>query len=933
MSCDGDQHTMQSSDDVLPTPGDIQVLLLTLDSVSLSWSSPQGLTGPQTFRVTWGCDGETSSTRVKDVHHLEISSLKPDEKYQFNMATEGEDGRQSRWVSASLSTVVTPRDLKVDHLEETSFTLHWSKAEGMEKVPQHFFISNCIPGTDPLTAVTDDCHKTFSNLQPGTEYTVSVATVLSNGEQSEPVSTTVCTILPAPDQLTVDSVDTTSAAVSWSQPPGLDQTQHHYQISYRCPGIKPHITTTSSPSITLSDLKPATEYSVTVCTVLENGKQSQLVLTTLTTVLPAPDQLTVDSVDTTSAAVSWNQPPGLNQTQHHYQISYRCPGTEPHITTTSSHSITLSDLQCGTQYSVTVCTVLENGRQSRLVSTTLTTILPAPDQLTVDSVDTTSAAVSWSQPPGLNQTQHHYHYQISYQCPGTKPHITTTSSHSISLSDLQCGTQYSVTVCTVLENGKQSQLVSTTLTTVLPAPDQLTVDSVDTTSAAVSWSQPPGLDQTQHQYQISYHCPGTEPHITTTSSPSITLSDLKPATEYSVTVCTVLENGKQSQLVSTTFTTILPAPDQLTVDSVDTTSAAVSWNQPPGLDQTQHHYQISYRCSGTEPHIATTSSHSITLSDLQPATQYSVTVCTVLENGKQSQLVSTTFTTKHVQWWKRPSTVAAVFVLLAVIIGLWDSYATSERDQLQNSLNTRTTERDQLQTSYNTPTKERDQLQISYNTLTKERDQLQNRLNTRTTERDQLQTSYNTLTKERDQLQISYNTLTIERDQLQSSLNTRTTEIDKLKKSLNTTTMERDQLQKEIERLNWENKGSCPEGWRRFGCSCYYLSTERKSWEESRQDCLERGADLVIINSEEEQTFINGFKSVSYVWIGLTDSVTEGTWKWVDGTPLTTPRYWWSGEPGGGTYQNCGEIYYISSGQGVWRDLGCSFSQEWICEK
>uniref|UniRef100_A0A4W5PBS2 Upregulator of cell proliferation n=1 Tax=Hucho hucho TaxID=62062 RepID=A0A4W5PBS2_9TELE len=88
---------------------------------------------------------------------------------------------------------------------------------------------------------------------------------------------------------------------------------------------------------------------------------------------PAPDQLTVDSVDTTSAAVSWNQPPGLDQTQHHYQISYHCPGTEPHITTTSSHSITLSDLQCGKQYSVTVCTALEDGRQSQLVSTTLTT--------------------------------------------------------------------------------------------------------------------------------------------------------------------------------------------------------------------------------------------------------------------------------------------------------------------------------------------------------------------------------------------------------------------------------------------------------------------------------------------------------------------------------------------------------------------------------
>uniref|UniRef100_A0A4W5LB00 Fibronectin type-III domain-containing protein n=1 Tax=Hucho hucho TaxID=62062 RepID=A0A4W5LB00_9TELE len=153
----------------------------------------------------------------------------------------------------------------------------------MEKVPQCFLIAYCSPGTDLHAENTKDCHTTFSNLQPGTEYTISVSTVLSNGEQSEPVSTTICTIPPAPDQLTVDSVDTTSAAVSWSQPPGLDQTQHHYQISYHCPGTEPHITTTSSHSITLSDLQCGKQYTVTVCTVLENGTQSELVLTTLTT--------------------------------------------------------------------------------------------------------------------------------------------------------------------------------------------------------------------------------------------------------------------------------------------------------------------------------------------------------------------------------------------------------------------------------------------------------------------------------------------------------------------------------------------------------------------------------------------------------------------------------------------------------------------------
>ncbi|XP_070971803.1 up-regulator of cell proliferation-like [Oncorhynchus clarkii lewisi] len=282
-SFDGDKQKMLASDDVLPPPGDFQVLLLTSDSVSLSWSSPQGVKGPHKFRVIWDCDGETSSTRVKGGYHLKISSLQPGEKYQFSVSTEGEDGRQSRWISASVFTVVPPRDLKVDNLKYTSFTLHWTKAEGMEKVPQRFLISYCSSATDLHAENTEDCHTTFSNLQPGTEYTVSISTVLNNGEESEPVSTTICTILPAPDQLTVDSVDTTSAAVSWNQPPGLDQTQHQYQISYQCPGTEPHITTTSSHSISLSDLQCGTQYSVTVCTVLENGKKSQLVSTTLTT--------------------------------------------------------------------------------------------------------------------------------------------------------------------------------------------------------------------------------------------------------------------------------------------------------------------------------------------------------------------------------------------------------------------------------------------------------------------------------------------------------------------------------------------------------------------------------------------------------------------------------------------------------------------------
>uniref|UniRef100_A0A8C7KPY5 C-type lectin domain family 4 member M-like n=1 Tax=Oncorhynchus kisutch TaxID=8019 RepID=A0A8C7KPY5_ONCKI len=200
---------------------------------------------------------------------------------------------------------------------------------------------------------------------------------------------------------------------------------------------------------------------------------------------------------------------------------------------------------------------------------------------------------------------------------------------------------------------------------------------------------------------------------------------------------------------------------------------------------------------------------------------------------------------------------------------------------------------------------QRNQL-TSSNTLTKERDQVQSSGNNLTKERDQLQTSYNTLTKERDQLQTSYNTLTKERDQLQK-------ETERLKQSI-------------VEKV-------CPRGWKKLGSSCYYVSTEKKSWEESRQDCRNRGADLVVINSQEKQTLVNWLCGVkNYVWIGLTDSVTEGTWKWVDGTPLTT-KYWNSKEPNGGRAENCVYFYSWSSDTGAWWDYDCSYKYRWICEK
>ncbi|KAL7856195.1 hypothetical protein AOLI_G00197990 [Acnodon oligacanthus] len=258
-----------------------------------------------------------------------------------------------------------------------------------------------------------------------------------------------------------------------------------------------------------------------------------------------------------------------------------------------------------------------------------------------------------------------------------------------------------------------------------------------------------------------------------------------------------------------------------------------------------------------------------------------------------------------------------------------------ERDQLQTSYTNLVKERDQLQTSYTNLAKERDQLQASYTNLAKERDQLQaNKINL-AKERDQLQTSNINLAKERDQLQTSNINLAKERDQLTASNTNLAKERDQLQASYTNLAKERDSLQRKLSELD----GNINKAWIYFSSSIYYMSTEKKSWSESRQDCRARGADLVIINSREEQEFVEMIRKGQEAWIGLSDR-EENSWKWVDGSTLNT-RFWCSGEPN--NYEgneDCVITGYVpQDGRPVidvlntWNDITCSIQISWICEK
>uniref|UniRef100_A0A671YT81 C-type lectin domain-containing protein n=1 Tax=Sparus aurata TaxID=8175 RepID=A0A671YT81_SPAAU len=114
--------------------------------------------------------------------------------------------------------------------------------------------------------------------------------------------------------------------------------------------------------------------------------------------------------------------------------------------------------------------------------------------------------------------------------------------------------------------------------------------------------------------------------------------------------------------------------------------------------------------------------------------------------------------------------------------------------------------------------------------------------------------------------------------------------------------------------------------------SFYYISSGKKSWDDSREDCRGRGADLVIVNSKEEQMFINSKNLV--VWIGLTDREEEGTWRWVDGSVLNSTAFWRKGKPNGqhGGGMKCVDTYWYSE-ERSWSDEYCARQHHWICER
>ena len=94
----------------------------------------------------------------------------------------------------------------------------------------------------------------------------------------------------------------------------------------------------------------------------------------------------------------------------------------------------------------------------------------------------------------------------------------------------------------------------------------------------------------------------------------------------------------------------------------------------------------------------------------------------------------------------------------------------------------------------------------------------------------------------------------------------------------------------------------------------YYRSTGSMTWTDAKQACINMGGHLVTSTTLAENNFLFGLWPNG--WIGLTDEVVEGQWRWVTGEPFT-----WANWNGGEPNNSNNEDYIQFVGGGKWNDL------------
>uniref|UniRef100_A0A8D2MP57 Tenascin-R n=1 Tax=Zonotrichia albicollis TaxID=44394 RepID=A0A8D2MP57_ZONAL len=525
-----------------------------------------GSRSPASLELTWdNSEAEAHSYRVvystlagEHYHELlvprhagpttraTLTDLVPGTEYGIGISAVM-DSQQSVPATMNARTELdSPRDLLVTASTETSISLAWTKATG----PIDHYRVTFTPASGMASEVTvsrDESQLTLSELEPGTEYTISIIAERGRQQSLEATVDAFTGVRPI-SQLHFSQLTSSSVNVTWSDPsPPADRLILTYSRRDEEEEEAQQVTLDGTRRHTsLTGLQPATEYLVSLVAV-HGTISSEPVVGSITTGIDAPRDLRVGNVTQESMIVYWSAPIAAFD---HYRISYRAAEgrTDSMAISRDATEYTLQDLQPATKYEIELKSV--RGREeSELASITAYTAMDVPLGVTATNITPTEALLQWN--PPLSEVES-YVLILTRRAVAGETILVDGDNQEYQLTNLLPSTTYTVSMYAT-SGPLTSQTISTNFTTLLDPPTNLTASEVTRRSALLSWAPPMGEIE---NYIMTYRSTdGSRKELIVDAEDTwIRLEGLSETTEYTVHL-QAAQNAVRSGLVSTTFTT------------------------------------------------------------------------------------------------------------------------------------------------------------------------------------------------------------------------------------------------------------------------------------------------------------------------------------------------------------------------------------------
>ena len=423
----------------------------------------------------------------------------------------------------------TPKNLNASVAKDKTVTVSWDKAPGAEG---YVIYSALITDGQLVYTTLGETSKTSYKAPAGSGDIFAVASYKTESgkkiysEISQEVY--VNSDNASPTGLSVSKYTSSSLALTWDEYP--EATSYGVYIREKEDGAFTLTAETETNSVTLKNLKSATEYDIKVCAYLSES-QTPFTQTFGAATSPAvPQNVEVSSVKANAVTVSWDAVEGAER--YLVYMLGRDPEQYRLVMRTNKNSVEITGLDSAKTYYFKIRSVVDADSMTSYSSPSKaaeTCTKPAKVSSVSSSVSTNSVTLKWEK-TGENVTYRIYKYNFKTS---EYERIAETKSPSYTVKNLSQFTKYNFAVNSVNKNKVTGGYASTgnVYTTVAKTTGLKT--SAKSTSVTLSWSKVSGASG-YTVYTLSSD--GSYKSYKTVKTNSITISSVPHGKSYTFKV-------------------------------------------------------------------------------------------------------------------------------------------------------------------------------------------------------------------------------------------------------------------------------------------------------------------------------------------------------------------------------------------------------------